>query len=970
MTTSCCDVRRLVKWSIVFVKRGLEAAFPEREELIDCELSESDFATWKIAEFTQGLPRMPESELPPSWRVKNYPPVVDGRRVLPPGDGQYLRVYSTVLDCFEVDGFDFQEEQVKILREIRDALAGERPPHPHRVKLPKTGRLSTALDSRVSEFGDEFLNFPPFMGQSPEPGHTYLSGWLGVDFAEPQGDRVEFSLSWYALGTPVTITFGAGQQFVFANTRTFPLPFLPDFSPVFSRGTLDLATGKVVAFEINATFQGTTIARTDRVNRIAYAFPYIYPPLPPPPGFVPPPGYQPPTPPPPPPFGNFDFSYDWDGNITGFELHSVTVAPVGLFPFIAGLFPPFTFGPNGEFHFASADMCLPGTPPGDCPTQATDPDGILTSVSVYFHPHIDLVSQGVHEVPAVPPPPPARSPVAAEGAAVVGVSDLVYRIGGRGDGGVLARVDVFDPAQNAWTAGPALPKAVAGAAAAVSGDRIYLFGGWTDAASKTPTDAVQVFDTGTRSWSQPTKLPQAVAGATAAAAGGKIYVIAGATGPAITGAVRIYDPASHAWSDGIAAAVPTAGASAVAVGNRIYVAGGRLASGQATNRTAILETATNLWALGPDLLYPTVDASAVVLEERILLLGGRPGAGLPSLPFLQELPLDATAWRPALPAGVPVAGGGTAVAGGALWAVGGRVQSLVDAPPGALSTLVQVYRPFRGWDCSGDVPVFTSANVMNAAGLGALPSVVAPGSMAMVWGFYFAGPGEAPSLEIRVGGKVAPLIAVVPPFFSYIPVWRAFFQIPADLDASKGKATFEVIKLGAKKQAAPVEISVAPTAPGLFLFNYGEFFEPAYLEHNGALAVNEDGTLNSANQPVVPGQTVTLWATGLGADPDLAKKIDLRIGGKKAKVQSVSPPPSPPPGLPPFLGAQLVAATVPDGAELASFSPVAIKVDGKTGNPVGLAVRDAAYRSTPPTPFPFGLPAVFPWIPVPAPPKP
>ena len=627
MTTTCCEsVKKLVRWNIVFLKPGRERTYPEREELISSSMSETEFRNWKVAEFVRA-------------------------HDLPASDGCYLRVYTEVLHCYEKPAWDFETEQIRVLEQIRDAIRGKR----HRVRLPKSRRLSGPLDSKKSEFGDEFVNMPEFMGAHPPPGHTFLTGGIEVTFGEPQGNTADFTLNWFGTGTPVEITFGGGQQFDFNQTRTFPLPFLPDFTPVKTVGKLDLATGKVLPQEtkIFATFQGTTIGRTDRVNRIPYAFPYIFPPLPTPPGFQPPPDYRPPDPMPP-VFANLDFTCDPDGNITGFELHSETFAPVGLFPYLTGFFPPFSFGPKNQFHFANPDRCVAGTPPKDCPNQEDSPDGILTSPSVYFHPHLDLVSHQLIEGPLAPPKPPPFS---------------------------------ADSVMNAASLGMGL-------------------------------------------------------------------------------------------------------------------------------------------------------------------------AGL-----------------------------------------GARQLS-----PGALAVLVD-----------GDLP----------------------------------GPGSPPdAVTITVDGLPAPVIG-----FSALPP-AVYFQIPPDLDAGKKKAELRLTRTGSPVRTA--KIPIAPAAPGIFLYNFGEVQEPAFLDHGPCMACNEDGSLNFSYQAARPGELVSLWATGLGKDPD-KNGLKATVGGKDAAVHSITPAALP--------GVYLVQVRVPDDAQRASNSPAVLRAGDLESNRAAVAIRDEERPAEKvPCNFPVALGSVFPFL--------
>lgn len=957
MTTCCTDTRKLVRWNIVFLKPGYEVAFPEQEELISGCMSESEFQNCKVAEFARRLP--PRDELPREWQSKGYPPQRNGKIELPSEDCRYIRVYSQVLRCYEKQPWDFEETQIAVLEQIRNAIRGEH--HHHRVRLPKTRRLAGALNTEKSEFGDEFINMPPFLGAHPEPGHTFLSGWVEVIFSEPKGNIADFALNWYGVGTPVVIKFGGGQEFEFFRTKTFPLPFLPNLKPVQTKGQLDLVTGKVLKekTEIYATFQGTTIARTDRVNRIPYAFPYIYPPLTDL-EVQPPPDYRPPMPPPR-MFGEIEFSLDFEGNITGFELHSETFAPVGLFPYIKNFFPPYTFGPNNEFHFANPDRCQPGTPPQNCPNQQDNPDGILTSVNVYFHPHIDLVSEEMSEItPQATEPACAPEPTAD--AVVVEAGGRLYQIGGTDKNGITGRVNVYDPIKNQWSSGPALPYPTASAQGAVVGRRIYVLGGWTDP-NQPPTARVHVLDIDSGQWEEKEPLKVPVAAGTATAVDKKIFVISGSRSsangePDIVPDVQILDTRNHTWSQGTEAAMPAVGASAVAVDDEILVIGGRTAGNDVSRRTGVYSPKTNLWSLGPDTINPVYQAAAGRIEGRIFLVGGRSKVEGQTLMGSQELDLARDKWREGLPQPLSVAAAGGAVLGEAFYVIGGRATS--EDGPGTLTQAVQVLQPARGWLSCAQLPLFTAAGVIS---LGAEPRPQSPGALALLVGSNLAGPPD--SVTITVGNQPAPIVAALPQ--------AVFFQIPTQLSTKTGRAELRLTRSDSQQQAPPIEIPVAPIVPGLFVYDYAEPVEPAFLRHNGVMATNDvDGTLNFASQPARPGELVSLWATGLGKDPlspDLPNDLKAIVGGKEAKVEKITPMPVPPPPLPQVQipGVYLVQVRIPNDAQRASYSPVVLRYKNMESNPVGLSIRDEDWRKDPKVMWPEGLPAVFPFL---APPPP
>ncbi len=960
MTTRTCALRRLVRWNVLFLKSGLEASFPNREDLVRDDVSEHEFRNEKIAEFMRDLPHTPRPGL---WVERHYPPGVEGKTIerLPEGDGRYLRVTVQVLTCFEESAWDFEEEKTALLEEIRDAIKGETPPHRHRIRLPKTGLIAGPLDWIGSEFGDEFFNFPAFLGARPVAGHTKLTGWVQVQFGKPQGDWVDFAITYFGVGTPVVITWGGGQQFEFTRTRTFPTPFfLQGGKPLdtTNRGRLNLCTGEVQGLTIFANFQGTTIGRTDRANRIPYAFPYIFPPLAPPASFVPPPDWVPPTSPPP-IFGNVKFNTEPNGAISGFEMHSETLAPVGLFPYFIGpdgFFPPFTFGPNFEFHFANPDRCLPGTPPADCPNDQDNPDGIKTSVNVFFHPHIDLVARRMAEVEAQRPAPPSLDAPLAN-SVVLAARGQVYAAGGVDDtGAVTSRVRYLDPQSASWQDASPLQTAVSSAQGAVVGKHLYVLGGFKQP-GKVPTDRVQVLDLDSGQWHDGPKLPTAVAEGTAAAVGEKIFVFSGleaqGKGLKISSRVQVLDTATGTWKTSAdfpqdpkappPASLPAAGASAVALETRIYIIGGRIGEKEITRRTVIFDTAANQWDVGPDTVVGVYMAAAAQLDGRILLIGGYPSVGGPTQPFdptflpCQELDLDLGAWRGSLPQPLPTAGAGAAVAAGQLMVVGGRSQGFLDPPPGVPTRLVQTFRPEAGWVPDPLIPVFSSAQLIKPP--------LAPGALVLIVGANLTPPGPPPpGVEVKVGGLAAQVLDVLP--------FRIVFRVPETLDPKLGRAAIEVKVPGSQQQAVPVELPVADASPALFLYSYGEVAEPAFLLGNGNLAASGNALdpkapalLNYAQQPGSPGGVVTLFGTGFGAKPDAAN-IKVTLGSKNAKVIGVANDPMLP-------GVQRLAVEVPDAVELATYVPAVVTAAKQPSNPAGISIRKAGEIPPPPQPLPL-----------------
>lgn len=125
------DMLKLVRYKVLFIKRDYEWAFPEREELVFDNMTDSAFTAWKIAEFIQSLNRI---EVPHKWREKTppYPPHqewrnVDGRDIwvihsLPESDKKFFRIYFEVLQRYAREKLKYEEDQLEALRGIRDAI--------------------------------------------------------------------------------------------------------------------------------------------------------------------------------------------------------------------------------------------------------------------------------------------------------------------------------------------------------------------------------------------------------------------------------------------------------------------------------------------------------------------------------------------------------------------------------------------------------------------------------------------------------------------------------------------------------------------------------------------------------------------------------------------------------------------------------------------------------------------------------
>jgi hypothetical protein len=116
------DMLKLVRYKVLFVKRGCEHAFPECEALISENIDSTIFTAWKLAEFVQELGRG-KIPVPHKWLEANYPPsehVRDQQLIsLPEGDKKYLKIYYEVLARYPVENLNYNEEQIRVLERIR-----------------------------------------------------------------------------------------------------------------------------------------------------------------------------------------------------------------------------------------------------------------------------------------------------------------------------------------------------------------------------------------------------------------------------------------------------------------------------------------------------------------------------------------------------------------------------------------------------------------------------------------------------------------------------------------------------------------------------------------------------------------------------------------------------------------------------------------------------------------------------------
>jgi formylglycine-generating enzyme required for sulfatase activity len=235
------EMLKLVRYKILFVRREYEVAFDEQEDLVEDNMDATAFAAWKVAEFVQSLARG-KTFVPTKWLSKKYPDekdahgnVLRNRDILlglPEEDKKYLRVYYEILDRYPREKFKHEEQQIRVLEQIRDELkrgangssgggqptpGSPAPPRVPKVVLPGKGDPLDPRGALVGKVhasdsaGDYFVleaTLPPGVGL-PLHRNTYedqtlyvVDGTIEVQLGDSVAEASSGSVITFPRGTP------------------------------------------------------------------------------------------------------------------------------------------------------------------------------------------------------------------------------------------------------------------------------------------------------------------------------------------------------------------------------------------------------------------------------------------------------------------------------------------------------------------------------------------------------------------------------------------------------------------------------------------------------------------------------------------------------------------------------------------------------------------------------------------------
>jgi len=241
-------------------------------------------------------------------------------------------------------------------------------------------------------------------------------------------------------------------------------------------------------------------------------------------------------------------------------------------------------------------------------------------------------------------------------------------------------------------------------------------------------------------------------------------------------------------------------------------------------------------------------------------------------------------------------------------------------------------------------PVVSTGGVVNGASL-ANGVAVTPGSLVSIFGSDLAPsgvgagsiplPDEISGVSVTMNGVPAPL--------AYASSKQINAQVPWELWNATGAVPVVVTRNGVP--SPPESVQVSAFSPAIFTLESG-VGQAVAINADGSLAEPENSIPGSAAHPAKPGDTITIYATGLGAvtppaqdghnsSDELRKTVTtptVLVGGAPCTVlfSGLSPQ---------FVGVNQLNVTITPGAPAGDAVPLQIQIGGVTsGDKVTIAV--------------------------------
>lgn len=148
---------------------------------------------------------------------------------------------------------------------------------------------------------------------------------------------------------------------------------------------------------------------------------------------------------------------------------------------------------------------------------------------------------------------------------------------------------------------------------------------------------------GESQWISLSPLPTARKNLALAVFGDLIYAIGGETDIGVTAAVEVYDINADAWTQAKEKPTPVSEVQAGVVGGKIYIPGGKLSTGEVTNRLEVFDPEKGEWEVGAPLPIGLSGYGLATFEGKLYLFGGWDGHRIRASTF--EYNPDQDSWR-------------------------------------------------------------------------------------------------------------------------------------------------------------------------------------------------------------------------------------------------------------------------------------------------------------------------------------
>jgi uncharacterized protein (TIGR03437 family) len=199
------------------------------------------------------------------------------------------------------------------------------------------------------------------------------------------------------------------------------------------------------------------------------------------------------------------------------------------------------------------------------------------------------------------------------------------------------------------------------------------------------------------------------------------------------------------------------------------------------------------------------------------------------------------------------------------------------------------------------------------------------------------GPAISARTQLAADGLVASNLAGIQVLFDGVPgpvVYASANQVNAIVPFGLSSSVTQVQVAYQGQESSPFPVAVTPSTPGIFSTDASGAGE--------AIALNQDGSVNSPANPATAGSVITLWATGAGQLaptgqdgavvtagnlPEPLLPVTAQVGGQPATVLYAGGGPG------------LVEGIIQVNLELPSGAPAGPAI------PVGLGIGDSSSQT-------------------------